>query len=108
MKRLLSLIISAGAGLWLATVLIAQVTVKTYPDSNFFGINVIAPWQFFILFGIILGLLNFFVKPILNVITLPLRIITLGLFGFLINMFLIWIVDYIFREFSAPWFFPLL
>ena len=96
MKRLLSSIISAGVGLWLATIFISGGTVIAYPGSNFYGINLSATWQLFILLGIILGLLNFFVKPILNVITLPLRIITLGLFGFVINMFLIWVVDYIF------------
>jgi len=99
--------ISAGLGLWLATIFVAQVSVSTYPGSNFFGILLEAQWQFFILFGIILGLLNFFVKPILDTITLPLQIITLGLFGFLINMALIFTVDYIFKELSVPLLFPL-
>ena len=108
MKKLLSYAISAGVGLWLATIFIAGVTVQIYSDSNFFGIPLTASWQLFILFGIILGLLNYFVKPILNTITLPLRIITLGLFSFVINMGLIWVIDYIFREFSAPLLFPLL
>lgn len=44
-----------------------------------------------IIAGIILGLVNFFVKPILNIITLPLRMLTLGLFSLIINMFLVWL-----------------
>ncbi len=107
MRKLLSQIISAGLGLWLATIFVAGVRVQTYPDSMFFGFPLTAQWQLFILFGIILGLLNFFVKPLLDTITLPLRIITLGLFGFVINMALIWAIDYIFREFSAPFLYPL-
>jgi putative membrane protein len=107
MKRLLSHLVSAGVGLWLATVFIVGVTVQTFPASSFLGISIDQPWKFFILFAVILGLLNFFVKPILNVITLPLRIITLGLFGFIINMGLIWLVDYMFLELKAPWFYPL-
>ncbi len=107
MKSLLSHILSAGLGLWLATLFVAGVVVRVYPNSNFFGAPLTAQWQIFILLGVILGLLNYFVKPILNTIALPLRIITLGLFGFLINMGLIWVVDYIFKEFSAPWLYPL-
>ena len=108
MKNLLSLMLSAGLGLWLATIFVAGVTVTTYPGSNFFGFAIGAKWQIFILFGIILGLLNYFAKPILNTITLPLRIITLGLFGFVINMALIGVVDYIFRELYIPFWYPLL
>lgn len=108
MKRLLSHMISAGVGLWLASIFVAGVSMITYSDSNFFGAPLSASWQFFILLGIILGLLNYFVRPILTIVTLPLQIITLGFFGFVINMFLIWVVDYIFREFSAPFFWPLL
>lgn len=38
-----------------------------------------------IIFALVLGLLNFFVKPILKILGLPLTIITLGLFSFVIN-----------------------
>lgn len=43
--------------------------------------------------GAILGSLNFFLKPILKVILLPLRILTLGLFTFVINIAILWGVD---------------
>jgi len=48
--------------------------------------------------GIFLGFLNFFIKPVLNLIALPLQIITFGLFSFIINLFLVWVVDFIFEE----------
>jgi len=48
--------------------------------------------------GGLLGLLNYFVKPLLKKITLPLRIITFNLFSLIINMFLVWLVD----VFSQP------
>ena len=107
MKRLLSLMLSAALGLWLATTFIPGAKATILPESNFFGFTLTATWQLFILLGIALGLLNYFVKPILNVITLPLRIITLGLFGFVINMGLIWVVDVIFEELNIPLFYPL-
>jgi len=49
-----------------------------------------------LLVGTIIGLLNFFVRPVLNFITFPLRVITLNLFSLVIIMFLIWIVDCVF------------
>ncbi len=108
MKSLLSYIISAGLGLWLSTLFVAGVFVKAVPNSNFFGLAINTQWQLFILLGIILGLLNYFAKPILSIITLPLQIISLGLFSFIINMGLIWILDVIFQEFSAPLLLPLI
>lgn len=108
MKKLLFQIISAGLGLYLATLFVAGVTIRVFTDSNFFGIALTSNWHLLILFGIVLGLLNFFVKPILNVITLPLRIITFGLFSFVINMALIFVVDIIFEELSVPLYLPLL
>lgn len=50
-----------------------------------------------LLIGLVLGLLLFFIKPILNLITLPLKIITLNLFSFFIVAFLIWLTTIIFQ-----------
>ena len=107
-KKLISYILGSFIGLWLSVYFVPGVYVSLYATSNFFGFPVTALWQMYLLLGIILGLLNLFVKPILDTITLPLRIITLGVFGFIINMGLIWVVDYVFKEFSAPLFYPLL
>ncbi len=46
--------------------------------------------------GTAIGLLSLFVRPILNAITFPLRVITLNLFSFVIIMFLVWVADCIF------------
>ena len=43
-----------------------------------------------IIAAIILGLLNLIARPILVVLTLPITIVTLGLFIFVINAFLFW------------------
>jgi putative membrane protein len=36
----------------------------------------------------VMGLLNFFVRPILSLLSLPLNIVTLGLFSFVLNALL--------------------
>ncbi len=107
MKKLLSQIIAGILGLWLAILFLPEVKVKILSDSSFFGIPLTNQWQIIVLVGVILGLLNFFVRPILSIITLPLRIITLGLFTLVINMVLIWSTDLIFQELTIPWFWPL-
>ncbi len=108
MKRLISYIVGAGLGLWVATIFIKGVKIMPASDSAFFGILIDRDWKFFVLFGIILGILNFFVKPVLDVISIPLKIITLGIFGILINAGLIWLVDLTFKELSIPLLWPLL
>lgn len=85
MKKLILQIITGILGIWLA--------VEFVPGVEFKG-----SFQILILAGAILGLFNFFIKPILKLITLPLRIITFGLFSLLINIGIVWIVDLIFPE----------
>jgi len=46
-----------------------------------------------IVFSLIISLLNLFIKPVLILITLPVTILTLGLFLFVINALIIIIAD---------------
>lgn len=50
----------------------------------------------YLMAGILLGLLNTIVLPVLKTITLPLIILTLGVFILILNVLMLWIVDYIF------------
>lgn len=51
--------------------------------------------------AIVLGLLNLFVKPILVLLTLPVTILTLGLFLLVINAVVIILCDYIVGGFEV-------
>lgn len=102
MKRLLSQVIAATLGLWLASKFVAGVVIRAYPETNFFGLPITEQWQIFLLLGVILGSLNYFVKPILKTLALPLEIVTLGFLGLFINTGLIWLLDIIFDELSIP------
>jgi len=108
MKKLLSQIIAAILGLWLATMFVPEIVIRTYPTSNFFGFSLTAQWEILLVLGIVLGLLNYFLKPLLKALSLPLEIITLGLFTIVINMGLIWLLDKMFDELYVPWILPLL
>ena len=50
--------------------------------------------------ALVLGLLNAFVKPILNLLTLPINIMTLGLFSIVINILILYIASALVAGFS--------
>lgn len=45
--------------------------------------------------AVVIGVVNTFIKPVLQIIFLPLSIITLGITAFLINVVLLWGVSFI-------------
>ena len=51
-----------------------------------------------IIAGLVLGLINFFIRPILKIISAPLIILSLGLFTLVINIFLLWVLTYLVPE----------
>ncbi|MCX6719889.1 MAG: phage holin family protein, partial [Candidatus Staskawiczbacteria bacterium] len=92
---------------WIVTLFGLGVVIRSYPESNFFGFPLTAQWQIILVLGIVLGLLNYFLKPILKTLALPLEIVTLGLFTIVINMLLLWLLDKMFDELYIPLFTPL-
>ena len=42
-----------------------------------------------LLTAVVLGLINMFIKPIINILTLPINLLTLGLFSFVVNALMI-------------------
>ena len=46
-----------------------------------------------LLAALVLGLINAIVRPILLILTLPLTLVTLGLFLFILNAFCIWLTS---------------
>lgn len=51
--------------------------------------------------AIVLGLLNSFIRPILLLLTLPINILTLGLFTFVIMGFMVWLTTLIIPGFEV-------
>ena len=58
--------------------------------------------------AIVLGLLNSFVKPILLVLTLPITVLTLGLFALVVNTAMVMVADYLVPGFGVAGFWPAL
>ena len=58
--------------------------------------------------ALVLGLVNALVRPLLFILTLPVTILTLGLFTFVINALMIWLVSTIVKGFVVTGFVPAL
>ena len=71
------------------------------------GVSVKSFWTA-ILVAVVLALLNAFVKPILTILTIPITIVTLGLFLLVINVIIIYIADYLIAGFTVEGFIPAL
>lgn len=58
--------------------------------------------------ALVLGILNALVRPILVFLTLPLNLVTLGLFAFVINAGLLWFASTVVKGFRVDGFLPAL
>ena len=56
--------------------------------------------------ALVLGLVNALIRPIILALTLPVNILTLGLFTFVINALLFWLVATVVKDFSVAGFWP--
>jgi putative membrane protein len=79
-----------AAALWLA-------------DALFSGVR-IHGWWAYIIGAAVLGIANSVIKPILTLITLPLIILTLGLFLLVINIAMVALAEWIAPDFSIDGF----
>jgi len=59
------------------------------------GFNFFGNFGDLLLISFLLALIQFFVRPILKVITFPLILVTFGLFNIFINILLLWILQLI-------------
>ena len=59
------------------------------------GFLVSGSWEQYLIAGLVLALLNMIVRPVLKIISFPLILLTLGLFTFIINILILWMLDYL-------------
>ncbi|MQY18267.1 phage holin family protein [Nocardia macrotermitis] len=85
MALLLRLIINAVA-IWIASALVPNIQLIS-PENNGATGKVIVV----LIVAVIFGLVNALVKPIVKLLSLPLVIVTLGLFLLIINALMLWL-----------------
>jgi putative membrane protein len=64
------------------------------------GISVASFWTALVL-ALLWGLLSVTIKPIILILTLPINVLTLGIFTFIINGFLLWLLGGIVKGFEV-------
>lgn len=61
------------------------------------GIDYTGDWVYLVLTGVVVGLLNLLVRPLVTVLSLPFIVLSLGLFFIVINAFILylaaWLLD---------------
>ncbi|HWY78750.1 MAG TPA: phage holin family protein [Candidatus Sulfotelmatobacter sp.] len=83
---------------WFANSLIIMIAAYILP-----GVHVDNLWTA-LLVSLVLGILNIFIKPLLLVLTLPITVVTFGLFLFVINAFLVLLAGHIVSGFTVDGF----
>src|SRR5204863_7201093 len=74
---------------WAVNVAALWVAVKLFDDVTSSG------WRALIIAGLVFGIVNTFVKPVLILLSLPIVLLTLGLFLFFINMAMLALTDWL-------------
>lgn len=80
---------------WLINTISLMLAVKIVP-----GIAYAGTWWGILLVGIIFGLINTFIRPLIKFFAFPLIILTLGLFTFVINAIMLSLTSSISGSFS--------
>jgi putative membrane protein len=83
-----------AVAVWVATLIVGGVEVTT--DST--GKKILT----LVVVGAILGVINATIKPVVQLLSLPFTILTLGLFALVVNGLLFWLVAAISDAVGAP------
>src|SRR5579875_3507522 len=84
-----------GLALWIVTLFVHGLTFVGV-DTKLERVGII------FVVAVIFGLVNAFIKPVVQILSIPLYILTLGLFHIVINAFMLWITAWI-TEHTTHW-----
>jgi putative membrane protein len=81
------------------------ISIAVFATSKLIDGVIVDPlWVAFVV-GACLTLFNMFIKPIVNILTLPINAITLGLFSLVVNGALFWYLGTLIKGFSVDGFY---
>lgn len=89
-----------AVGRWLINAILLMLIPYIVP-----GINVQSFWTALVA-ALILAFINAIIRPILILLTLPINLLTLGLFVLVINGLMFWLVSTIVKGFTVTGFWP--
>ena len=88
--NILARILISGIAVWIAALILPGVHLSGFLAA--------------VAVGLLLAVVNIFIKPILVILTLPITLITLGLFVFVINALMVLLVQWIVPGFAVDGF----
>lgn len=94
MEKILALLGTAAA---------VYVTVNLVP-----GISVSGGWVTILLVALAWSVITFAIRPVLQILTLPITVLTVGLFAFVLNAALFWAMELVVPGFDVDGFVPAL
>lgn len=74
----------------IATAVVFAIVAYVLPQIDFTG-----DWTQLALLALIAGLVNGLIKPVIKLLTFPISVITLGLFGLIVNAFLLLLIAWL-------------
>jgi putative membrane protein len=80
---------------WIINTIAIMLAIKFVP-----GIVYTGDWLGILIVGIVFGLVNTFIKPFVKLFTIPLLILTLGLFTFIINALMLKLTSLLSEQFG--------
>lgn len=84
---------------WIISALAILIAAYLIPGVN---VTIVSA----LVLAVVLGIINIFFKPIINLITLPINVVTLGLFSLVVNALLILLAAMIVPDFTVDGFWP--
>ncbi|WP_104090984.1 phage holin family protein [Arthrobacter sp. GMC3] len=94
-KFVLQVLINALA-LWVATALVPGIQILATGDSGLetsnASLNTVLAYLFI---AVVFGVINSLVKPVVKLLSLPVTILTLGLFTIVINAAMLWLTSWL-------------
>ncbi len=64
------------------------------------GLSYGSDWWALLIAGLVFTLVNFFLKPVLAILSIPFIVVTFGLFYFLINVLMLYLTNWIVPQFT--------
>ncbi len=89
---------------WVLLTFAITVTSYVLPFIEISGETILKKVGIAFLAGLILGLVNTFIRPVIKLLAIPVNILTLGLFNIIINAGMLWVVDYFVDNFKISGF----
>lgn len=78
---------------WLVTAIAVAAAVWLVPGIEIIGGD--SAWIGIVIFALILSLINISIKPILQILSLPISVITLGIFYIIVNTLLLYLAAWL-------------